>query len=122
MKDLDEFIKNKDVYLKKEVADGNYVDLVQMMRSLNDVRERTLRYDGLFEPIAHKISLLKCYGEQISDDVFEKVQVSIFVLLLILLFMDTVSSNMFCNSRTKVPQIKIFERYFILNFYMRIFK
>ena len=76
MKDLDEFIKNKDGLLAKEVKDGDYTHLVQMMGNLGDVRERTVQYDGMFEPLKNKIELLKTYGQEVPDEVYEKLQVS----------------------------------------------
>jgi dynein heavy chain len=76
LKDLDEFIKTKDVHLSKEVKDGDYTHLVQMMGNLGDVREKTSQYDGMFEPIKNKIELLKTYGQEVPDDVYEKLQVS----------------------------------------------
>jgi dynein heavy chain len=62
--------------LSKEVKDGDYTHLVQMMGNLGDVREKTSQYDGMFEPIKNKIELLKTYGQEVPDDVYEKLQVS----------------------------------------------
>ncbi len=72
---MDEFIKAKDGHLAKEVND--YDHLVQMMGNLGDVRERTPIYDCMFEPIKNKIELLKAYGQEVPDDVYEKLQVKI---------------------------------------------
>ena len=77
LKDLDEFIKAKDGNLAKEVKDGDYGHLVQMMGNLGDVRERTPIYDGMFDPIKNKIELLKAYGQEVPDDVYEKLQVKL---------------------------------------------
>ena len=77
--DLEEFIKTKDCNLKKEVKEGNYAHLIQMMSNLNDVRERTTKYDGLFEPVKYKIALLKSCEQDVPEDVYEKLQVSFYL-------------------------------------------
>ena len=59
LKELDEFIKVKDINLAKDVKDGDYTHLVSMMGHLGDVREKTAHYDNIFEPIEQKIELLK---------------------------------------------------------------
>lgn len=79
LKELDEFIKVKDVHLAKEVKEGDYHHLVSMMGHLGDVREKTTQYDNMFEPIKQKIELLKLYGQEVPDDVFEKLQVLEFL-------------------------------------------
>jgi dynein heavy chain len=75
LKELDEFIKEKDIHLAKEVKEGDYTHLVHMMGQLGDVREKTTQYDGMFDPIKNKIELLKTYGQEVPDDVYEKLQV-----------------------------------------------
>ena len=75
---MDEFIKIKDVHLAKEVKEGDYNHLVQMMGNLGDVREKTNNYDTMFDPLKSKIELLKTYGQEVPDDVYEKLQVSLF--------------------------------------------
>ena len=59
----------------KEVKEGDYAHLVQMMGNLGDVRERTTQYDSMFDPIKNKIELLKTYGQEVPDEVYEKLQV-----------------------------------------------
>ena len=73
--DLDQFIKDKDKELVKEVPAGDYAHLVQMMGHLGAVREKTAQYDNLFDPMKKKIELLKSYGQECSDDVYEKLAV-----------------------------------------------
>jgi dynein heavy chain len=77
LKELDEFIKNKDKELVKEVKEGEYEHLVAMMGHLGQVREKTAQYDNMFDPIKKKIELLKTYGQEVPDDVFDKLQVRV---------------------------------------------
>ena len=79
LKELDEFIKEKDKHLVNEVKEGDFEHLVAMMGHLAAVREKTNTYDNMFEPIKKKIELLKTYGQEVPDDVYEKLQVSFFV-------------------------------------------
>ncbi len=74
MKELDEFIKEKDKHLVKEVKEGDYEHLVSMMGHLGAVREKSNTYDNMFDPIKKKIELLKTYGQEVPDDVFDKLQ------------------------------------------------
>ena len=75
LKDLDEFVREKDKYLVREVAEGDYKSLVDMMGHLGGVREKTNTYDNMFDPLKKKIELLKSYGQEVPDDVYEKLQV-----------------------------------------------
>ena len=72
---MDEFIKEKDKQLIREVKEGEYENLVKMMGYLGAVREKTAGYDNMFDPIKHKIELLKTYGQEVPDDVYDKLQV-----------------------------------------------
>jgi len=74
LKDLDMFIKEKDKNLVKEVKEGDYDSLVDMMGHLGAVRDKTSTYDNMFDPIKKKIELLKSYGQEMPDDVYEKLQ------------------------------------------------
>lgn len=75
MKELDAFIKEKDRALVKDVRRGDYGALVTMMGHLGQVREKTALYDNLFDPLKKKIELLKTYGQEVPDDVYERLQV-----------------------------------------------
>ena len=76
LKELDEFIKQKDKHLVKEVNEGEYENLVEMMGHLGAVREKTAIYDNMFDPLKKKIELLKAYGQEVPDDVFDRLQVT----------------------------------------------
>jgi dynein heavy chain, axonemal len=82
LKDLDIFVKEKDKYLVKEVKEGEYDSLVEMMGHLGAVRDKTIIYDNMFDPIKKKIELLKTYGQEVSDEVYEKLQVIMLVKLI----------------------------------------
>jgi dynein heavy chain len=82
LKELDDFIKDKDKHLVKEVKEGDFEGLVSMMGHLGAVREKTNTYDNMFEPIKKKIELLKNYGQEVPDDVYDKLQVKISSLEL----------------------------------------
>lgn len=78
LKELDEFIREKDKSLVKEVKEGEFESLVSMMGHLGTVREKTNTYDNMFDPVKKKIELLKSYNQEVPDDVFERLQVIIF--------------------------------------------
>lgn len=82
MKELDDFIKEKDKHLVKEVKEGDFENLVAMMGHLGQVREKTNQYDNMFEPIKKKIELLKNYGQEVPDDVYDKLQVKLLFSLV----------------------------------------
>lgn len=73
---MDDFIKDKDRVLVKEVKEGDFEKLVSMMGHLGTVREKSLIYDNMFDPIKKKIELLKSYDQEVPDDVFERLQVN----------------------------------------------
>jgi dynein heavy chain, axonemal len=52
-----------------------------MMAHLGAVREKINTYDNMFEPIKQKIELLKNYGQEVPDEVYDKLQVSFFLLV-----------------------------------------
>ena len=76
LKELDIFIKDKIRELTTEVGEGDITHLVNMMACLGDIREKTAYYDNMFEPIRKKIDLLKTYGQECPDFVYEKLQVT----------------------------------------------
>jgi dynein heavy chain len=73
---LDDFIKEKDKTLVKEVKEGDFENLVAMMGHLGTVRDKMNQYDNMFDPIKKKIELLKSYDQEVPDDVFERLQVN----------------------------------------------
>ena len=76
LKELDIFIKEKDKALVKTVRKGDYSNLIAMMGHLGAVREKTAFFDNMFDPLKKKIELLKTYGQEVPDDVYERLQVN----------------------------------------------
>lgn len=57
----------------KDVVEGDYNSLTDMMGHLGGVRSNTEKFDGMFDPIKKKIELLKSYGQEVPDDVYSKL-------------------------------------------------
>ena len=73
--ELAEFIKVHDKGLSIPLKEGDYESLVKVMAHLGAVREKQPVYDVMFEPLKQKIELLKSYGQEINDDVYERLNV-----------------------------------------------
>lgn len=76
LKELEAFIEEKDQCLLAEIKEGDYQSLVDRVGHLNQVQEKAIIYDNLFDPIKKKIELLKSYGQEVPDDVFDRLQVT----------------------------------------------
>uniref|UniRef100_A0A8C5F0M4 Dynein axonemal heavy chain 11 n=1 Tax=Gopherus evgoodei TaxID=1825980 RepID=A0A8C5F0M4_9SAUR len=72
--DLEEFIKVTDAGLQKEVNEGDYNGLVEIMGHLLAVRDRQASTDELFEPLKETITLLESYGQKMSDQVYVQLE------------------------------------------------
>ena len=72
LKELDDFIREKDSFLLIEIEEGDYDGLVSMVKHLNEVQEKMPGYDSMFDPMKKKIDLLKNYGQEVPDDVFDR--------------------------------------------------
>jgi dynein heavy chain len=72
LKELDDFIREKDNFLLVEIKEDDYDGLVCMVKNLNAVQEKMCIYDSLFDPMKKKIDLLKTYGQEVPDDVFDR--------------------------------------------------
>ena len=75
MNDLAEFIKVTDVGLTKDVAEGDYNGLVDVMGHLMAVKDRTATTDEMFEPLKHTIELLRSYDQELSEETHSLLQV-----------------------------------------------
>ena len=73
--EMQTFIKSKVKELAKEVVQGDYKHLVAMIGHLNDVREKTTKFDFIFEPIKKKIEFLSNYGQKCPEFVAEMLEV-----------------------------------------------
>ncbi|XP_054847065.1 dynein axonemal heavy chain 11 [Eublepharis macularius] len=72
--DLEEFIKMTDAGLQKELKEGDYDGLVDVLVHLLAVRERQATTDELFEPLKDTIVLLESYGQKMPDHVYVLVE------------------------------------------------
>ena len=75
LQELESFMRDKGRYLVRDVPEGNYAALVEMMGHLAAVREKAVIYDDMFDPIKQKIELLKTYGQEVSDEIYDKLEV-----------------------------------------------
>ncbi|CAF2140297.1 unnamed protein product [Rotaria magnacalcarata] len=73
LQDLAAFIKLHDKGLTVTVHDGDYDSLVGVMGHLGAIREKQPIFDVMFEPLKQKLELLKSYGQEIHDDVYERL-------------------------------------------------
>ena len=79
--EMNAFIIRKNKELSKELVEGDYDHLVAMIRTLNEIREKTSRFDFIYEPIRMKMELLKHYGQTCSNEVLDMLQVLYLKLL-----------------------------------------
>ena len=56
------------------VDDGDYDLLIKIMHHLSDIKDRTSSTDGMFDPLKGTIELLKGYGQEMGDEVYEQLQ------------------------------------------------
>lgn len=75
LRELDEFVRIKEDRLSKELKEGDFKHLVEMMGHLADVREKQFTYDNMFEPIKQKLTLIKSFGLEIPSDVYDKLMI-----------------------------------------------
>ena len=57
------------------VNEGDYDSLVGVMSHLGAVREKQPIFDVMFEPLKQKLELLKSYGQEINDDVYDRLNI-----------------------------------------------
>ena len=74
--DLEAFIKNSENGLLKKVKKGDFQGLVEIMGHLMALKERQSSTDEMFEPLKQTIELLKTYGQELPETVFEQLEVS----------------------------------------------
>ncbi|XP_060638089.2 dynein axonemal heavy chain 11 [Anolis sagrei] len=71
---LEEFIKRTNVGLEKELKEGDYDGLVDVMIHLLAVKERQVATDELFEPLKDTITLLENYGQKMPEHVYIQLE------------------------------------------------
>lgn len=73
--ELQEFIKETDAGLQRELREGDHDALVDIMGHLLAVRSRQRATDELFEPLKETITLLETYGQKMPEQVYIQLEV-----------------------------------------------
>ena len=79
LSDPPEFIKVASAGLSVEVEEGDYDGLVDVMKYLIAVRERQPTTNGMFEPLKQTIELLRSYSQEMSEEVYQQLEVCVCV-------------------------------------------
>ncbi|XP_071071224.1 dynein axonemal heavy chain 11 [Dasypus novemcinctus] len=74
LNELQEFIKETDAGLQKELSEGDHDGLVDVMGHLLAVRGRQRATDELFEPLKETIMLLESYGQKMPEQVYIQLE------------------------------------------------
>ncbi|XP_043931285.1 dynein axonemal heavy chain 11-like [Protopterus annectens] len=72
--ELENFISETEKGLAKEVKEGNYTELVEIMRHLMAIRDRQSTTDENFKRLKLTAKLLKIYGQQIPEEVYTQLE------------------------------------------------
>ena len=75
LSDLENFIQAAKTGLGKNMAEGDYGGLVEVMGHLLAVKERQSSTDEMFEPLQHTIDLLKTYEQELPEVVYKQLEV-----------------------------------------------
>lgn len=79
LNELQEFIKDTDAGLRRDLSEGDHDGLVDIMGHLLAVRSRQRTTDELFEPLKQTIILLENYGQKMPEQVYIQLEVSVMV-------------------------------------------
>uniref|UniRef100_A0A4W2DC87 Dynein axonemal heavy chain 11 n=1 Tax=Bos indicus x Bos taurus TaxID=30522 RepID=A0A4W2DC87_BOBOX len=74
LNELQEFIKETDAGLQRELSEGDHDGLVDIMEHLLAVRSRQRATDELFEPLKETITLLEMYGQKMPEHVYTQLK------------------------------------------------
>ncbi|KAF4019994.1 hypothetical protein G4228_011768 [Cervus hanglu yarkandensis] len=74
LNELQEFIKETDAGLQRELSEGDHDGLVDIMEYLLAVRSRQRATDELFEPLKETITLLEMYGQKMPEQVYTQLK------------------------------------------------
>ncbi|XP_034877289.1 dynein heavy chain 11, axonemal [Mirounga leonina] len=74
LNELQEFIKETDAGLQRDLSEGDYDGLVDIMGHLLAVRSRQRTTDELFEPLKQTIMLLENYGQKMPEQVYIQLE------------------------------------------------
>ena len=83
MDDLSAFIEVASTGLSGEVPEGDYQGLVGVMKHLLAVRAREPTTDGMFEPLKQTIEVLRGYGQEMSEEVHQQLEVCVCVCVCV---------------------------------------
>lgn len=75
MNELQEFIQKTDVQLKRQVKEGDYNLLVEIMAHLAAIKQREQATDALFTPLKETIELLKTYNQELPEEVHQQLEI-----------------------------------------------
>lgn len=76
LSDLEKFISVAEAGLSRQVEEGDYGGLVEVMGHLLAVKERQHTTDAMFEPLQQTIALLKVYEQDLPDVVYKQLEVN----------------------------------------------
>uniref|UniRef100_G1PM87 AAA+ ATPase domain-containing protein n=1 Tax=Myotis lucifugus TaxID=59463 RepID=G1PM87_MYOLU len=74
LNELQEFIKETDGGLQRELSEGDHDGLIDIMGHLLAVRSRQRATDELFEPLKETITLLETYGQKMPEQVYIQLE------------------------------------------------
>lgn len=75
MADLEKFVEIAERGLSKNVENGDYEGLVEIMGHLMAVKERQTSTNEMFEPLKQTIELLKIYEQELPGEVYKQLEV-----------------------------------------------
>lgn len=79
LNELQEFIKETNAGLQRDLSEGDHSGLVEIMGHLLAVRSRQRTTDELFEPLKQTVTLLETYGQKMPEQVYIQLEVSVVV-------------------------------------------
>jgi dynein heavy chain len=71
---LDQFIQESEKGLTQTLREGDLKTLISVMTNLQQVKDRQVTTDGMFEPIKKYIELLKMYDYELPESVFVQLE------------------------------------------------
>lgn len=75
MRELSSFVQDTARGLSNKVSDGDYAGLVDIMGHLMAIRDRQISNEQHFKPLKSTAELLKTYGQQLPESVYEQLEV-----------------------------------------------
>ncbi|RXM27080.1 Dynein heavy chain 11, axonemal [Acipenser ruthenus] len=72
--ELEIFIHETEKGLAKEITDGDYGSLVEIMGNLMAIRDRQITTDDHFKPLKSTADLLRTYGQQLPEQFYTQLE------------------------------------------------